>query len=115
MLSAGVNGWVRRGSRIISLFGMLAALAPCSVVAATSSVNLAWDASNDPNVAGYRVYYGGSSQTYSVSVDVGPATTAKVSGLTNGTTYYYRVCAIDKAGKISTGATAKAKPQGGPL
>ncbi|HXX57742.1 MAG TPA: lectin like domain-containing protein [Thermodesulfovibrionales bacterium] len=30
------------------------------------------------------------------------------SGLINGTTYYYRVCAYDNAGNISTGATATA-------
>jgi hypothetical protein len=33
------------------------------------------------------------------------------TGLTNGTKYGYRVCAIDKAGNVSTGATATATPQ----
>jgi len=32
------------------------------------------------------------------------------TGLTNGTMYGYRVCAIDKVGNISKGATARAKP-----
>src|SRR5206468_6174938 len=31
--------------------------------------------------------------------------------LINGTTYYYRVCATDKAGNTSSGATASAAPQ----
>ncbi len=33
------------------------------------------------------------------------------TGLTNGTTYGYRVCATDKAGNMSTGAMASATPQ----
>jgi hypothetical protein len=41
----------------------------------------------------------------------GPETTYTHTGLTNGAVYYYRVCAIDKAGNKSTGKTAKAKPQ----
>jgi hypothetical protein len=32
------------------------------------------------------------------------------TGLSNTTTYGYRVCAIDKAGNMSTGATKSAKP-----
>jgi FlaG/FlaF family flagellin (archaellin) len=34
-------------------------------------------------------------------------------GLTNGTTYFYRVCVADKADNVATGATASATPQGG--
>lgn len=33
------------------------------------------------------------------------------NSLTNGTTYYYRVCAYDNAGNVSTGATTSATPQ----
>jgi hypothetical protein len=33
------------------------------------------------------------------------------TGLTNGTKYGYRVCAIDKVGNIPTGATASTKPR----
>lgn len=32
------------------------------------------------------------------------------SGLTNGVTYYYRVCARDAAGNVSAGATASSRP-----
>jgi hypothetical protein len=34
------------------------------------------------------------------------------TGLTGGTTYFYRACALDKAGNISTGASASATPSG---
>jgi hypothetical protein len=42
----------------------------------------------------------------------GTATSFPHTGLTNGTTYYYRACATDNAGNMSTGATASAVPQG---
>ncbi len=38
----------------------------------------------------------------------GTSTTLTHTGLTNGTTYYYRLCVLDKAGNISPGATALA-------
>jgi hypothetical protein len=43
----------------------------------------------------------------------GSQTTFTHTGLTNGTTYYYRVCATDNAGNTSSGATASATPKTG--
>ena len=40
----------------------------------------------------------------------GSATSTVVTGLTDGTTYAWRLCAIDGAGNISTGVTATARP-----
>src|SRR5206468_3893444 len=42
---------------------------------------------------------------------LGAATSFIHSGLTNGTTYFYRLCATDNAGNTSTGITASAVPQ----
>jgi hypothetical protein len=44
---------------------------------------------------------------------LGTATSFTHTGLTNGTTYAYRVCATDAAGNTATGATASATPQVG--
>ena len=41
----------------------------------------------------------------------GTGTSYTHTGLTSGTPYYYRVCATDKAGNISAGATVSATPQ----
>lgn len=70
-------------------------------VRAVQSVPLAWDPSSDPNVAGYRVYYGVESGTYIVSVDVGNVTQTTITGLAEGTTYYFAATAYDNAGNES--------------
>lgn len=41
---------------------------------------------------------------------LGTATTFTHTGLANGTAYFYRVCATDKAGNTSSGSTASATP-----
>jgi hypothetical protein len=57
---------------------------------ATGSVTLAWNASTDPTVTGYNVYYGIASGTYNTNpVNAGNATNATISGLVQGTTYYF--------------------------
>ena len=56
---------------------------------ATGSVTLAWNASTDPSVVGYNVYYGGASGAYTNEICAGNATNATISGLIQGTTYYF--------------------------
>lgn len=60
-----------------------------------SSVTLAWDASPDSSIAGYRLYEGAASRTYTNVIDVGNATTVIVSNLVAGDTYYFAVTAYD--------------------
>ncbi|MCI0372062.1 MAG: FG-GAP-like repeat-containing protein, partial [candidate division NC10 bacterium] len=52
-----------------------------------------------------------ASCTSGTQLLLGSATSFTHTGLTNGTTYSYRVCASDNAGNVSTGATASATPQ----
>src|ERR1019366_3300295 len=63
-----------------------------------SSVTLTWDPSPDSAFAGYRLYEGGASQTYSNVIDVGNATTATVSNLVSGVSYFFTVTAYDANG-----------------
>jgi hypothetical protein len=58
-------------------------------------VTLAWNASLGSSVDGYMLYYGSVTGNYSTSVDVGNYTTAGVSGLEEGRTYYFAVTAYD--------------------
>jgi hypothetical protein len=52
-------------------------------------VRIGWHASPDPDVAGYKVYYGPASRTYHHIVDVGPATRCVIAGLADGKDYFF--------------------------
>ena len=39
----------------------------CQLPARAASVTLTWDPSSDPNVAGYKIYYGTASQSIPTS------------------------------------------------
>ena len=57
------------------------ALLLSSPALATQNVTLAWNASTDPTVVGYNIYYGGASATYTNTLSAGNATNLTVSGL----------------------------------
>ena len=66
---------------------------------AAQSVTLAWDASPDPSIVGYNVHYRTTSGNPSQTHDVGKTTTATVSNLNDGTTYFFTVTAYNTAGE----------------
>jgi len=75
----------------------------CSVQAAYSAqVTLAWNANTDPNIAGYKIYYGTSSRNYDVSVDLGNFTSCTISDMEEGKTYYFAATAYDIQGNESS-------------
>ena len=49
-----------------------------------SSVTLAWDPSPSSDVAGYNLYYGPTSRTYTNMINAGSVTNVTVSGLAAG-------------------------------
>jgi hypothetical protein len=61
-------------------------------------VTLAWDPLQDPGAAGYRVFCGTASGSYTVVSDAGQTCTTTLSGLADGETYFFAVCAYDAAG-----------------
>jgi hypothetical protein len=77
---------------VVSLLSIYAARAQ------TSSVQLAWNPSVGPHPAGYRIYDGISSHTYTNIVQVGNVTNATISGLPVGVTYFFSVTAYDTTG-----------------
>ena len=93
------SGAERGRSGLISVAILAICVAGFATPAAAQSINLAWDASTDPNLAGYRVYAGLSSGGYSQSFDV-PAGTTMFAYLnpTTGTRYYFAVTAYDNQG-----------------
>jgi hypothetical protein len=64
---------------------------------ALQKVTLAWDPSADPTVVGYNVYYGAASGAYTNKVNTGAATSATISNLVEGVTYYFAVTAYNSA------------------
>jgi len=57
---------------------------------AVQGFTLAWNASTDPTVVGYAVYYG-TSTNYTTRIDVHTNTTFTVTNLQPGLTYYFAV------------------------
>ena len=67
----------------------------------SAEVTLAWDPNTEPDLDGYKIYFGSSSRTYDVSVDVGNQTLYTLSGLADGHTYFFAATAYDTHGNQS--------------
>ena len=98
----------------ISLMMIFSLVTFSSAFGATAS--LSWNANTEPDLAGYKVYYGTVSGSYGSPTSVGNTTNYTVTGLANGS-YFFAVTAIDTSGNesgfsnevsktISTGDTA---------
>jgi len=83
-------------------FILLFSIVLFSKVALAAQVRLAWDPNTESDVAGYRIYYGSSSKSYSGSVDVGNVTSYHLTGLKKGETYYISVSAYNTSGSESS-------------
>jgi len=87
-----------RWSKISAVFFLLWAFSTLVVSGASPQVTLAWNLSRDVNVAGYRVHYGVVSRSYTNMISVGLSAKCTVSNLTEGTTYFFSVTAVDALG-----------------
>ena len=65
--------------------------------AGTGSITVGWDRNPEPDLAGYKIYWGESSRQYTSVVDVGTSLEGTVSGLTSGRTYYCAVKAYNSS------------------
>lgn len=59
---------------------------------------LEWDPNTEPDLAGYKLYYGLSSGDYQYSVDAGNQTTYTLTDLEAGKTYYIAATAYNTTG-----------------
>lgn len=66
-----------------------------------SNVTLHWQANNELDLAGYKVYYGTVSREYDTVIDVGVNTFCRIGNLSEGIRYYFAVTAYDLAGNES--------------
>ena len=89
--SASIRSASRRRASALCL--SLAAL--CS---SAHALNLAWNPNPETNITGYQLSYGTSPGVRSTVIEVGAKTTAAVTGLKQGSTYYFAVTATNSAG-----------------
>jgi|GEM_PF-3383881 len=67
-----------------------------------AQVRLAWDANGEPDLAGYKLYYGTVSHSYGTPVNVGNVLDYTLTGLTQGQTYYLALTAYDSSNNESS-------------
>jgi hypothetical protein len=77
----------------------------------TASATISWSANTEADLAGYRVYVGTMSGSYTFAgpFEVAGGTSFTVPSLPVGTTYYFAVSAFDKAGNESTKSSEVSK------
>jgi hypothetical protein len=80
------------------LFVILSLLVPA---AHAGEVTVAWDPNPEPEVAGYKIYFGTTPGSYTVSMNAGNITSMVISGLEAGLTYYFAAVAYDSSGNES--------------
>jgi hypothetical protein len=78
-------------------FSLIAALAFCAFLPGSAqAVTLAWDANPEPDIAGYRLYYG-ELNAPATTVDVRNTTTHSINNLSPGRRYYFYLTAYNAA------------------
>ena len=64
-------------------------------------LDLAWVPNEEPDLGGYRIYYGTTSGEYIDFVDVGVVTTYRLDDLLDGVTFFLALTAYDLASNES--------------
>jgi hypothetical protein len=64
-------------------------------------VTLAWLPNEEPDILGYRVWYGSENENYMVSIDVGNQTQFTITDLENDKKYFYAVTVYDTSNRES--------------
>ncbi|MCI0657105.1 MAG: hypothetical protein L0170_08545, partial [Acidobacteria bacterium] len=104
MLSAMRNCQEHAGYRALRwIFWVGATLMLILLPSAVSAGNikLAWDPVGDPDLSGYKVYYGTSSGIYTNSTPTGTQTSVDIANLQDCKVYYLAVKAVDANGNES--------------
>ena len=78
---------------LISCIFAMAALAPPTNAA--PRVLVAWDPNPEPDIGGYKVWYGQAPRVYDVVIDCGNVTNCIVTNLTRGVTYFFAATAYN--------------------
>ena len=77
------------------------------VIVQAASVTMTWDRNREPDIAGYKIFYGTHSEQYTNSITIYDSANQPlqrsytVAGLSEGTTYYSALKTFDQAGQES--------------
>ena len=82
---------------------LLLMLLPTVIFAA--SVRVSWQANTESDLAGYKIYYGTQAGSYSTTINVANVLQYSLTGLSEGSTYYFAVTAYDQSGNESSFST----------
>ncbi len=85
----------------ISLVAITLILFLCMSNVYSAQATLSWNPNSESDLAGYKVYYGNSSGSYSFNVDVGNQTSYTISNLVEGKIYFFAATAYDFSGNES--------------
>ena len=94
--------------RLLPFFRSVAVALPllCATPAlALQNATLAWDPNSEPDLAGYRLYYGTAPGVYDQVLEVTGASSVSAPNLNECTTYYFVVTAVNSAGMESAPST----------
>jgi len=98
--SKGGDGMKKTIPRAIVVFLFFSFLLDAAILSA-AQIRMTWDPNQEPNVAGYKIFYGTESQNYEISIDVGKKTDYTLTGLTAGKRYYWAIKTYDSLKKES--------------
>jgi hypothetical protein len=84
-------------SNVRTLFLALCLLLLCVAAGDAAQVTVGWDPNTEPDIAGYKVYYGTVSRNYSLYIDAANLTSSAIPNLQPGQTYYIAVSAYTTA------------------
>ncbi len=102
----GFQRWTKTFKSFLPLF-LTCMILIIAQVASASSVTLTWNRNQEPDIAGYKIYWGKISGHYSNSATVQdrantpPTRSYTIDNLEPGTTYYFSITAFDLAGQES--------------
>jgi len=77
-----------------ALFGVLW-FAGMILSSQAATVSFRWQQNSEPDLAGYKLYYGPASRTYTNHVLLGRIGTYTMSNLVAGATYYFALAALN--------------------